>query len=64
MRFHALSGNTLVRMVSGGIGITLLPRLAVAAEVHAQDKLALVPFQSKAVGRTIGFAWMADLNSL
>ncbi len=55
--FRATSLNTLVRMVVGGIGITLLPSIAVPAEVHGQDRIALLPFARGAFSRTIGIAW-------
>ncbi len=54
--FRATSLNTLVRMIASGIGITLLPSMAVPAEVHARDKLALRPLD-RAARRTIGLAW-------
>ena len=57
--FRATSLNTLVRMIAGGIGVTLLPAMAVPVEVHAQDRLALVPLERR-TGRTIGFSWRAS----
>jgi len=56
--FRATSLNTLVRMIAGGTGVTLLPAMALHAEVHARDRLALVPLERRA-GRTIGLAWRA-----
>jgi LysR family hydrogen peroxide-inducible transcriptional activator len=55
--FRATSLNTLVRMVAGGIGITLLPSMSVESEVHAQDRLRVLPFTGTKPGRTIGLAW-------
>jgi len=52
--FRASSLGTLIQMVAGGLGITLLPSLA--AGVGTED-LALVPFRSPAPARTIGLAW-------
>ena len=54
--FRATSLNTLVRMVAGGTGVTLLPAMAVPGEVHAPDRLAIVPLERRS-GRTIGLAW-------
>jgi LysR family hydrogen peroxide-inducible transcriptional activator len=54
----ATSLPTLVQMVSGGMGVTLLPKLAadggVAAGAH---ELALRRFSAPLVGRSIGVAW-------
>ena len=56
--FRASSLSTLVEMVSGGEGVTLLPELTVAVEARRRD-LALVPFAAPAPFRTIGLAWRA-----
>jgi len=57
--FRATSLNTLVRMIAGGIGVTLLPTMAVPVDVHAQDRLSLVSLERR-TGRTIGLAWRAS----
>ena len=44
-------------MVAAGLGITLLPSLAIEVEVRAGLGLAVVPFRAPAPGRTIGLAW-------
>ena len=54
--FRASSLGTLVQMVAGGAGVTLLPRLAQAVETRHAD-LAIVPFARPAPHRTIGLAW-------
>lgn len=54
--FRATSLNTLVRMVASGSGVTLLPGMALASEVHTQDRLVTVPLERRA-SRTIGLAW-------
>jgi LysR family hydrogen peroxide-inducible transcriptional activator len=54
--FRASSLNTLVRMIAGGLGVTLLPTIAVNAEVHSRDRLKVVPLERRA-GRTIGLCW-------
>lgn len=57
--FRATSLNTLVRMVASGTGLTLLPAMAVATEVRAQDRLVTLPLERRA-SRTIGLAWRAS----
>ncbi len=42
--FRATSLETLRQMVAAGVGITLLPRLAVAPPVPATDVIAFVEF--------------------
>lgn len=54
--FRASSLATLIEMVSGGEGVTLLPELSVAVEAKRSD-LALVPFEAPVPFRTIGLAW-------
>ncbi|MCB9897986.1 MAG: LysR family transcriptional regulator [Planctomycetes bacterium] len=54
---RATSLSTLVQMVAAGLGITLLPSLAIEVEVRAGLGLAVVPFRAPAPGRTIGLAW-------
>ncbi|HVT04329.1 MAG TPA: LysR substrate-binding domain-containing protein [Thermoanaerobaculia bacterium] len=54
--FRATSLSTLVQMVAGGAGITLLPALAVAAEVK-RARLKVRPVASPAAGRTIALVW-------
>jgi len=57
--FRASSLGTLVQMVASGLGVTLLPSIAVAAE--ATEGLELRPFPSTrkkaGPGRRIGLAW-------
>ena len=54
--FRATSLMTLCRMVAGGSGITLLPRMAVAAE-NRSGALAIRELASPAPNRTIVLAW-------
>lgn len=56
--FSATSLHTLVQMVAGDLGITLLPRLAVQGGVLAGASLALRPLEEGA-SRTLGLAWRA-----
>lgn len=54
--FRATSLNTLVRMVASGSGVTLLPAMSLAAEVHAGDRVVTMPLERRPA-RTIGLAW-------
>ncbi len=55
--FAATSLHTLVQMVAGGLGATLLPRIAVEAGVTAGAEVALRPLSGKGAWRTLGLAW-------
>jgi LysR family transcriptional regulator, hydrogen peroxide-inducible genes activator len=55
--FAATSLHTLVQMVAGGLGVTLLPRLAVAAGVTAGTNIELRPLAGAGAWRTLGVAW-------
>lgn len=57
MEVRATSLPTLVQMVAGGLGVTLLPEAAAAALVPARGPVALGEFAAPAPGRTIGLAW-------
>lgn len=54
--FRATSLTTLVQMVAGGAGITLLPTLAVATEA-ARAGLRVRPMASSKAYRTIALVW-------
>jgi len=54
--FAATSLHTLVQMVAGGLGVTLLPRLAVAGGVLAGASVALKPLTTPQA-RGLGLAW-------
>lgn len=51
---RAASLSTLVRLVEGGFGMTLLPEIAVWLEQAAAPGLALLPFAAPAPARSIG----------
>ncbi len=53
----ATSLATLVQMVAGGMGVTLLPRLAAEGGAAAGANVAVRPFAKPVVGRAIGVAW-------
>jgi LysR family transcriptional regulator, hydrogen peroxide-inducible genes activator len=55
--FAATSLHTLVQMVASGLGITLLPRLAVAAGIAEGTGLVLRPMAGAGTWRTLGLAW-------
>jgi LysR family hydrogen peroxide-inducible transcriptional activator len=57
MEVRATSLPTLVQMVAGGLGVTLLPEAAAAALVQRRGPVVLAPFGSPAPGRTLGLAW-------
>ncbi|MCC2113440.1 MAG: hydrogen peroxide-inducible genes activator [Hyphomicrobiales bacterium] len=54
--FEATSLQTLIQMVAAGLGITLLPELAVAAGVAEDTGISLVEL-TDAPSRQIGLAW-------
>ena len=55
--FRATSLETLRQMVVAGLGVTLLPELAVAPPFAAQRGLTTRPFAKPAPSRTIGAVW-------
>jgi LysR family hydrogen peroxide-inducible transcriptional activator len=55
--FRATSLETLRQMVAAGVGITLLPMLAVQPPVPASADITLLPFRGEAPFRQIGLAW-------
>jgi LysR family hydrogen peroxide-inducible transcriptional activator len=44
-------------MVSGGMGVTLLPKIAADGGAAAGAHVAVRPFAQPLVGRSIGVAW-------
>ena len=58
--FRASSLTTLVQMVSGGAGVTLLPELALDSEVTPERRIATVPFGAQKLFRTIGLTWRSS----
>ncbi|MES1198484.1 MAG: LysR substrate-binding domain-containing protein [Pseudomonadota bacterium] len=53
----ATSLHTLVQMVAGGMGVTLLPKIAAEAGAAAGAPVAIRPFAEPVIGRSIGVAW-------
>ncbi|MBC8267418.1 MAG: hydrogen peroxide-inducible genes activator [Rhodospirillaceae bacterium] len=55
--FQATSLHTLVQMVEGGLGVTLLPKMAIDAGIARSTGIQLRPIDGETLGRHIGFAW-------
>lgn len=55
--FRATSLTTLVQMVAGGDGVTLLPSMAVPALASRDSGIVVRPFRAPAPSRKIGLAW-------
>jgi LysR family hydrogen peroxide-inducible transcriptional activator len=55
--FAATSLHTVVQMVAGGLGISLLPKLAVAAGIAEGTGVVLRPLSGAGAWRTLGLAW-------
>jgi LysR family hydrogen peroxide-inducible transcriptional activator len=55
-QFRGTSLATVVSMVVGGVGVTLLPSLAVRSEVRIKN-LRVRRFADPEAARTIGLAW-------
>jgi LysR family hydrogen peroxide-inducible transcriptional activator len=56
--FAATSLHTLVQMVAGGLGVTLLPRLAVQGGVVGDAPVKVLPLDGTATpGRLLALAW-------
>ena len=56
MEVRATSLPTLVQMVAGGLGVTLLPETAAEALVQPRGPVELAGF-GKPPSRTLGLAW-------
>lgn len=55
--YQGTSLHTLVQMVANGLGVTLLPDIAVKADIVGDTRLQLKEFSSENVSREIGMAW-------
>ncbi len=55
--FQGTSLQTLVQMVDNGLGLTLLPKMAVDAGIARSTGVQLRPMDGDALGRHIGFVW-------
>ena len=59
VQFEATSLQTLIHMVAAGIGVTLLPQMAVDAGMEFARKIRLIPLQTPA-SRQICLVWRAS----
>ena len=57
MPYQATSLATIVQMVANGIGITLLPGMAVESGIATNTSLAVRQFDQTNVTRQIGLMW-------
>ncbi len=55
--YQATSLNTLVQMVANGMGITLLPKMAIDSHILVNVSVTVRPFLEKKVWRSIGLLW-------
>jgi LysR family transcriptional regulator, hydrogen peroxide-inducible genes activator len=55
--YEGTSLNTLLQMVSMGLGITFLPGLFVKKELPAESGVKILKLSGKPIQRTIGLAW-------
>ncbi len=56
MSFGATSMTTLLQMVANGIGMTLIPEIAIPTEA-ARNAIRFVPFAAPEPAREIGLIW-------
>jgi LysR family hydrogen peroxide-inducible transcriptional activator len=57
---EATSLSTLIHMVDAGLGVTLLPELAVRAGALRGTRIQTRPMAGPDAGRTVGLAWRAS----
>ncbi len=55
--FQGTSLQTLVQMVNNGLGITLVPRMAIAAGILNSTSTKNIPLDNNKVGREIALVW-------
>jgi LysR family hydrogen peroxide-inducible transcriptional activator len=55
--YQATSLNTIVQMVANGIGVTLLPQMAVDAKILIGTDVQTSHFKERNVSRSIGLMW-------
>ncbi|MAK59662.1 MAG: LysR family transcriptional regulator [Ponticaulis sp.] len=53
----ATSLHTLIQMVDGGLGVSLIPRIAADSGLGNGLEVSIRPFSPPAIGRSIGVAW-------
>ncbi len=55
--FQATSLHTLVQMVDNGLGLTVLPKMALDSGITKGTRVRTRPLEGKGAKRDIGFAW-------
>ena len=55
--FQGTSLRTVVQMAAGGLGLTLVPQMALATELPADGSLVAKPLAADALARRIALAW-------
>lgn len=55
--YQATSLNTLVQMVANGMGITLLPKMAIDSHILTDIPITVKPFREEKIWRSIGLLW-------
>lgn len=55
--YQATSLNTIVQMVANGIGMTLLPRMALDAQILSGTEVEVAEFSEHDVARSVGLMW-------
>lgn len=58
--FHATSMETLRQMVAAGVGVTLMPLLAVKPPIAKTGNVAIRPFVEPVPSRTIALVWRSS----
>lgn len=58
--FQASSLSTIVQMVAGGVGITLLPAMSIKVESLMHSNVATIRFADKPPSRSVGLAWRSS----
>ncbi len=64
MSLRATSLPTLVQMVAGGLGITLLPEAAAGALIQPRGPVQVAKLDRPQPGRTVGLAWRTSSGRL
>lgn len=55
--YEASSLHTMIQMADNGLGLTVLPKMAIDAGLVRGTRLEVRPLDGKNASRTIGFAW-------
>lgn len=58
--YQATSLSTLVQMVRGGLGVTMLPRMAASVETAGHPDVVVRNFENDSPARQIALAWRAS----